>query len=97
MNQAALGRIVYQQQEQILPNQVQAFFGPSTIHFSVLNTTESSIQPQRGGSCHSDAETTACKQGHHYFQISTDVNDRFGKHQIELLSQRSSQLTATLT
>ena len=26
MNQAALGRIVYQQQEQILPNQVQALF-----------------------------------------------------------------------
>ena len=96
MNQAALGRIVYQQQEQILPN-TSIIFGPSTSHFSILNTTESSIQPQRGGSCNSDAETTVCKQGHHYFQISTEVNDRFGKHQIVLLSRRSSQLTATLT
>ena len=96
MNQAALGRIVYQQQEQILPN-TSIIFGPSTIHFSVLNTTESSIQLQRGGYCNSDAETTACKQGHHYFQISTEVNYLFGKHQLELLSRRSLQLTATLT
>ena len=85
MNQAALGRIVYQQQEQILPN-TSIIFGPSTIHFSVLNTMEIYIQPQRESSCNSDAGTTMRKHRHHYFQISSEVNDRFGKHQIELLS-----------
>ena len=86
MNQAALGRIVYQQHELILLNQVQALFLGLVQSILVFSIPQSPIQPQRGGSCNSDAVTTVCKQGHHYFQISTEVNDGFGKHQLELLS-----------
>ena len=87
MNHAALGRIVYQQQELILPIPKALFWGlVQAILVSILNTTESSIQPQRGGSCNSDAGTTTCKERHHHFQISLEVTDAFGKHQIGLLS-----------
>ena len=86
MNQAALGRIIYQQQEQILLNQVQALFLGLVQSILVFSIPQSSIQPQRGGSCNSDAGTTIRKQRHHNFQISLEVIDRFGKHQIGLLS-----------
>ena len=84
MNQAALGRIVYQQQEKILTRpSISIIFEPITSHFSVLNPMESSIQPQRRGSYNSDAGTTVRRQRHHHFQISSK---EFGKHQINLLS-----------